>query len=335
MTSTSGLNQDINSASSASATDVPFQDYQSQDISLEESVWVCPPDEGVGYIQALDLRPGLTLDLYNYHLHEDACEPDEVEHIPERSHPLEYAFYLDNRSPDRGQYRLWGSGLAPAEVWQSADSISVFQMNVHLEPEIFEAFVANPKEGLPENLQHLVRSHDRLYYQRGGVTTPAMAAILRQILLCPYAGLIKRMYLDSKVMELMALLLEQELAVQQGKDYLCALQPEDIERIHFARQLLLRQIQQPPSIEGLARQVGLNECTLTKGFRQVFGQTVFGYLHDYRLDQARALVVQGEMKIAEIAAMVGFSNRSYFAAAFRKKFGLSPKAYQLSHRHLR
>jgi AraC-like DNA-binding protein len=332
MSISSKQNHDL---SCADTDHLSSQEHELQDPALEEFLWVCPPDQGVGYFQALDLRPGLTLDLYNYHHYEDSCELDEVVRSPERPHPLEYAFYLGDRSPDRGRYRLWGSGLAPAEVSQSTEFTSIFQMNVHLEPEIFESFVANGKEGLPENLQHLVRPYDRLYYERCGVTTPVMETILRQIVLCPYAGLIKRMYLDGKVMELLALLLEQELKALQGKAYLCVLKSEEIEQIHFAQQLLLQQLQHPPSIEALARQVGVNEYILTRGFRQVFGQTVFGYLHEYRLEWARELVVGGEMKIAEVAATVGFSSRSYFAAAFRKKFGLGPKAYQLSYKKLR
>lgn len=250
--------------------------------------------------------------------------------MEEREHPLEYRFYLGDRNPQRGQYGLWGSGLAPKEVCTPTNTM--FEISVHIEPEIFQAFINNSDEGLSANLQHLVRPCDRIFYQRRGITTPVMERVLQQILLCPYEGLVKRMYLDGKVMELMALLLEEELEVQQGNIYVCTLKPEELERIHYARHLLLQQLAQPPSIEELARQVELNEYILRKGFQQVFGKTVFSYLHEYRLKQARELITVGEMKISEIANQVGFASRSYFASAFRKKFGLSPKAYQLSYK---
>jgi AraC-like DNA-binding protein len=324
-------------SSSTDAIVLSLQSEASQNYWLQnnesEFTWICPPTEGMGYVQSMELRPGLSLDIYNYRLHE--AEPSEDDRSPDRPHPLEYVFYLSDCSPNQGQYCLWGSGLAPAEVNPLTETTTFFQVNVHIEPEIFQAFIANAATGLPETLQHLVRPFDRQYYQRYGIATPTMQSALRQILLCPYGGLIKQLYLDGKVMELLALLLEQELEAQQGKNYVCALKPEEMEQIHFARQLLLQQLQQPPSIATLARQVGLNEHTLTKGFRQVFGQTVFGYLHEYRLEQARALVAIGDLKMAEIAALVGFASRSYFASAFRKKFGLSPKAYQLSYKKLR
>jgi AraC-like DNA-binding protein len=292
-----------------------------------ELTWICPTDLGVGYTQGIDLRSGITLDIYNYRYYEPE---DEIEWIQEREHPLEYAFYFGDRNSNRGRYCLWGSGLAPKEV--VTPSNRMFQLNVHLEPEVFLGFIHNSAEGLPDNLQHLVRPRDRLYYHRRGITTPTMQTVLQQILLCPYQGIVKQMYLDGKTMELMALLIGEELEVQQGNTYVCDLKPDELDRIHYARHLLLQQLAQPPSIEELARQVGLNEYILRKGFQQVFGKTVFSYLHKYRLKQARELITMGEMKIGEIATKVGFASRSYFAFAFRKKFGLSPKAYQLSYK---
>jgi AraC-like DNA-binding protein len=81
----------------------------------------------------------------------------------------------------------------------------------------------------------------------------------------------------------------------------------------------------------LARQVGLNDFKLKQGFRQVFGTSAFKYLHDYRLEKARQILALGEMKVEEVALRVGFNSRSYFALAFRQKFGLNPKQYCQHH----
>jgi AraC-like DNA-binding protein len=100
------------------------------------------------------------------------------------------------------------------------------------------------------------------------------------------------------------------------------------ERIHYARELLLENIHQPLTLEQLARQAQLNENTLKKGFKQEFGMTVFDYLLEYRLEQARQMLEQGTMQVSDVVAAVGLRNRSYFAAAFRRKFGQNPKQYQ-------
>jgi AraC-like DNA-binding protein len=103
-----------------------------------------------------------------------------------------------------------------------------------------------------------------------------------------------------------------------------------------AMEMVLWQILQCPyqgltkrtSLPELAKQVKLNELTLRRGFCQVFRTTVFDYLHDYRLEQARQLLEMGNLKAAEVAETVGFASCSYFASAFKQKFGLNPKAYQ-------
>lgn len=158
--------------------------------------------------------------------------------------------------------------------------------------------------------------------------TPAMERVLQQILQCPYHGAVKRLYLESKVIELIALRLNQILTEPRDISSCHSLKPEDLDRVYYAREVLLRQIDCPPTLIELARQVGLNDFKLKRGFRQVFGTTVFGYLHQHRLEKARQLLEVGNLKASEVAKKVGFRDRSYFASAFRKKFGLNPSDYQ-------
>lgn len=171
-----------------------------------------------------------------------------------------------------------------------------------------------------------------------------METVLWQILGCPYRGITKRMYLESKALELASLVLEQGSEIQTGNyatshgDALVThrlsdrdiqpLNPRTLERIYYARTLLLQNLHNPPSLVNLAQQAKLNEYTLKRGFHQVFGTTVFGYLHDYRLEQARQLLEAGNMKVVKVAETVGKARRSYFATAFKKKFGRNPKNYQ-------
>lgn len=83
----------------------------------------------------------------------------------------------------------------------------------------------------------------------------------------------------------------------------------------------------PPSLLALARQVGLNDFKLKRGFRQVFGTTAFGYLHDQRMERARQLLEERRFNVTEVACTVGYANPSHFAAAFKRKFGVNPGAY--------
>jgi AraC-like DNA-binding protein len=78
---------------------------------------------------------------------------------------------------------------------------------------------------------------------------------------------------------------------------------------------------------GIALLVGINDCKLKAGFRQVFGTTVFGYLHNCRMERSRQLLEAGEMTVTEAAQAVGFVSRGHFAAAFKRRFGVNPSVY--------
>ncbi|MEL6441579.1 MAG: AraC family transcriptional regulator [Cyanobacteria bacterium J06621_8] len=73
---------------------------------------------------------------------------------------------------------------------------------------------------------------------------------------------------------------------------------------------------------------GLNDCTLKRGFREVFGTTAFGYLHEYRLEQARLLLLENCLNVAEIANQVGFTSYRSLSRGFRKKYDVTLKQYQ-------
>ena len=154
-----------------------------------------------------------------------------------------------------------------------------------------------------------------------------MQTVLHQILYCPFQGITKKIYLESKVWELMALLIEEEKERHQSKHSASALKPDDIDSLHHAKEILNRSLDNPPSLKELARQIGSNECSLKRGFREVFGSTVFGYLHQQRMEYACQLLLKENFNVGQIAKKIGYASQSRFAAAFRKKFGVNPKAF--------
>ena len=293
-----------------------------------ETVIPYPVQLGQGSYRFIRLREGVLLRISHFQLH-----TDDVETVsPERSHPLEYGFYLSGKVYEQemltaGQYFLTGSGVAPAvAVKDSADEL-LLSVNVHIEPSVLKTFFGEMFDFTSSGLAHLVRPNNQFYYWRCGATTVTMQTVLHQILNCPFDGITKKVYLESKVWELMALLIDQERQRQDIQQRPNLLMPDYIERIYHAKDILAQQLDNPPSLFDLARQVGLNDCTLKRGFRQVFGETAFGYLHNHRMEKARQLLLEGEVNVSEAARQVGLVNRGYFAASFRKKYGVSPREY--------
>ena len=287
-----------------------------------------PEQLGTGTYREIQLRQGIELAIDRYQLHDNV-----ITESPERSHLIEYVFKIPETSipSSIGHYELYGSGIAPREKWEQSAAEPILQVSVHIEPEVFHSFLGD-RQLASMGLGHLIRKSDR-YYQRCGTTTIAMQTVLHQILHCPFQDMTKKIYLESKVWELMALLIEEEKERHQSKRSIFTLKPDDVDRIHHAKEILRQKSNNPPLLLDLARQVGLNDCTLKRGFREVFGTTAFGYLHDYRLEQARQLLLENRLNVSEVAAQVGFGSCSYLSKVFRKKYGVSPKQYQRQYKN--
>ena len=190
--------------------------------------------------------------------------------------------------------------------------------------QLFDPAATFAEQGL--SVEHILT--DTLYeesamlnYATRSPITPAMKVLIEQILSCPYQGMTRRTYLTHKVLNLIDLRLNSLLQTPFKDAETCC--------ISQAATLLRTQLVTPPSLEMLARHVGTNRLTLTQGFHKLYGTTPFGYLRDCRLNQARRLLMTSDLSITQVAAAVGYTSRSRFATAFRKKNGMNPKMFQL------
>jgi AraC-like DNA-binding protein len=144
---------------------------------------------------------------------------------------------------------------------------------------------------------------------------------------CPFAGACRAMALAARVNDL---LVEFLTSLSSTPSVAAPILRRADELVRNAAGLLARDLDNPPTLAALAREVGLSETTLKRGFHQVFGTTVFGYLRGRRMERAHTLLQSGEATVLEAAARVGYSNPSNFAAAFRRQFGINPKEFQIA-----
>jgi AraC-like DNA-binding protein len=225
------------------------------------------------------------------------------------------------------EFHIKGIGLRRKDVMDGPEQRAL-EVTLFINSETLRLFVRDDAGQLPEVFQHLIRPVEQQSYARVGKLNPAIEQVLWEILRCPFQGWHKRLFLEGKALELASLVLEQEQAIHGGPSVAKRMQAETRDRLYYAREILLQNLHQPLTLEQLAQQAQLNESTLKKGFKQEFGMTVFDYLLEYRLEQARQMLERGTMQVSEVMMAVGLRNRSYFATAFRNKFGQNPKQYQ-------
>src|SRR6056300_1095524 len=166
---------------------------------------------------------------------------------------------------------------------------------------------------------------EKKYYSQDEIR-PAMAIPLNQLMYYSLHASVQRLYFKAKVLEIMALFFNRvDDADLEKCPYLA--DDENVRKIRKAKDLLIASMAEPLTLEALAEAVDLPIGRLKEGFKEVYGDSVFAFLLDYKLDYARKLLLTRAHSIADVASRVGYSTASHFIAAFKKKFGTTPKKY--------
>jgi len=101
----------------------------------------------------------------------------------------------------------------------------------------------------------------------------------------------------------------------------------NVKKIRKAKTVLLDEMTEPPTIKKLSELVEMSEYQLKLGFKNIYGNTIYGYLNDYKMNMAKKWLDSGQYKVQDAAFELGYTNPSHFIAAFKKKFGITPKKY--------
>ena len=156
--------------------------------------------------------------------------------------------------------------------------------------------------------------------------TPIMTTILVQMMNQNISDNVKKLYFKGKVFELLSLLFNvgKEMNIEQ-----CPFLADDknVKKIKKAKEIIISRMSEPPSLKELADQVEISLKNLKEGFKQVYGNTVFGFLYDYKMNVASNMLSSKNYNVNEVALHLGYSTSSHFINAFKNKFGTTPKKY--------
>lgn len=194
--------------------------------------------------------------------------------------------------------------------------------SLHLAPEFFQQLLESNPEWLPLYARRLNGRESFMGLREAVSRQPHINQLLEQLMRCPYNGTLKRMFLEGRFLDLFAE--QQRQYAQVAVEAPAALPRNQHDLFHAIREFLDTHYVEPPSLLELARQFGINDFKLKKGFREVCGTTVFGYVADKRLTEARVLLETTALPIQEVGELVGFTNAGHFATCFRRKFGIRP-----------
>lgn len=145
--------------------------------------------------------------------------------------------------------------------------------------------------------------------------------LLNDILNCSLVGELANIYKQGKIFELLSL----EISKLQKNEDDVFLDDYDRSAILKAKEILLNNLQNPPSIVGLAKMVHLSEVKLKRGFKQIYKTSPYQLLVSHKMNLAKNMLESGEYNINEIALQVGYKFANNFTNAFYKEFKIRPK----------
>lgn len=173
-----------------------------------------------------------------------------------------------------------------------------------------------------------VENKDKKYYKDGKIN-PSMAIVLNQLVNYNLNQSIKHLYFKGKAYELLSLYFNRsEDANIEQCPFL--VDETNVIKIRQAKDIVIARMAEPPSLQELADEIELSLKKLKEGFKQIYGDSVYSFLFDYKMEVARKLLETGEHNVNEVGLKVGYSTASHFIAAFKKKYGTTPKKYIMS-----
>ena len=202
--------------------------------------------------------------------------------------------------------------LAP-NTWMVSVLISITKFHSLFSPDANHISFLSPENSF------------RKYYDNLPFSS-SIAVVLSQILQAKVHDSMKSLYFKGKVYELLSLYFNksEDPSVEQCP---FLVDEENIQKIRRAKAIILERMTDPPSLEQLAVEIGLSLKKLKEGFKQLYGDTVFAYLLDHKMEEARRMLDSQKYNVNEVGLKLGYSTASHFITAFKKKYGTTPKKY--------
>ena len=313
----------VDDASSWAKSNEPFQSVRLN------------PDYGSGYLfEVLSFQSGLSLGLSGFSLHGEG----EIRLSGERLYPTVIAFFNCFSGVRHISYarprgfvgdelsNIELPGFEPPLFMEVTRNTPIRIVEVAMEPHVFETLTGKSSNELVETLDLLDFNAGRKGKPAGSQSLDFAQKICRYQVHDSFMNNPHDMlFLEAKALELVALQLKQ-LELLTGTTPRKPVVDHNVEKIHYACEILRKEMADPPGALDLALRVGINHNQLVRGFKEILGIRPFEYLRTVRLEKAYNLIANHECNITEAAFTVGHSSLSHFTRSFRKEFGINPKA---------
>lgn len=198
-------------------------------------------------------------------------------------------------------------------------------MNFTFLPEHLSQFVKNPRS--PDFTNEVLTFKHRSSFTKSLPLCSRVRNILESLINNTYSDSFENIYINAQTQMLLLYSLECMLGNKEEEEgFSCKFLSNETDRdkILKAREVLLEHIGEPITIKDLSRKVAINECYLKKGFKEIFGTTIFDFYQSQRMEHAKYLLYEKGLSVTDVSLILGYSSISHFSTAFKKHTGLKP-----------
>ena len=195
--------------------------------------------------------------------------------------------------------------------------------HLHIAPETLYNMIKDDLGTMPSDFRHIIEGSTRKTFLSRRSMDPITSLAVSEFFNPKSTGFPRKLFLEYKAMEILNLQITY-LMSHENSSGLCA---SERSRIIEAHDMLLKDLSAPPTLKALSQNFSLSHNKLQYGFRIMFGNSVFGYLREYKMQKACSLFKTTDMNVSQVAGETGYVNVSKFSRAFKKRFGVLPKQY--------
>jgi AraC-like DNA-binding protein len=286
-----------------------------------------PSEEGEGYWEFTRIRDEIYVVVANF-----AYKEPRIEFVPGDG-LVQFCFKIS------GDMTLAVSRAEPLRwnrpsllVWSQPKGVDISEwtapcaheryITISVKSEFLTDLLSASGADLPTRLQAFVSANRETINYRQLPLSPSMFDAAAQLIDNPCTGSLALVWTEALTLQLLCSAAESFRALPDGPDE--EYSERELRCLHAARTILTRQFAPAPTIAKLARTVGMAESTLTKGFKCIFGQTIFDFSLRCRMQHAMTMICDQRWSVAKASEAVGYAHPTSFTTAFRRHFGMPP-----------
>ncbi|WP_435260905.1 helix-turn-helix domain-containing protein [Tenacibaculum sp. nBUS_03] len=214
---------------------------------------------------------------------------------------------------------FYGSDVEGRMVMAEGD---MFAFEIKIKPDFFQQYI--PGTDFFKNFIKIIENKEVGFMNKLNYPmTAEMHFIIHEIVNCKWKSKFRLLFLESKVLELLLLQIDQ-ISSYKVVTQSYPSSKKIIDKMYYAKELITKRLDEPLRLIDLAKEVNTNECTLKKEFKSIFGTTVFGYIKDLKMEQAKKMLLRRDFSVSEVSDAVGYKNPQHFSTAFKRHFGYTP-----------